>query len=145
MAVTQAIVSGAAGAAALNVVHETARQFIPNAPRVEVIGMRGIARPLRAMGEEPPPRDQLYYLALAGDLFSNSAYYSLVAVGKRQSVWRRGLILGLLAGIGAAFLPPVLGLGKQPNERYPFTHLLTIAWYTLGGIVAAAVYDRIGD
>ncbi len=38
--------SGLAGALALTAVHETARQVIPHAPRMDVIGRRGIDRPL---------------------------------------------------------------------------------------------------
>lgn len=141
----RALVSGLAGAAVLNVAHETARQFIPHAPRVEVIGMRAIARPMRALGKEPPPHDQLYWLTLAGDLVSNGVYYSAVGLGEPEGATRRGLLLGLVAGLGGAFLPPYLGLGTQPGEQFPQTHLMTTAWYTLGGVVAGAVYERIGE
>ena len=145
MGLAQAFVSGVAGAVALNVLHETARQFIPGAPRVEVIGMRAIARPMEAAGGEPPARDQLYYLALAGDIVSNGIYYGMVGIGKPGRVWTRGSLLGLAGGVGAAFLPQVLGLGKRPGERFPATHLMTVEWYMIGGLVAAAVYERLGD
>ena len=39
-----AIGAGLAGAVALTLVHETARRVIPHAPRVDVIGVRAIAR-----------------------------------------------------------------------------------------------------
>ena len=136
MAKLKALASGAIGAVALNLLHETARQLIPHAPRMEVIGMRALARSMRAAGEEPPPRDALYYLTLLGDLVSNGLYYSLVGTGK--NVWLRGGLLGLLAGIGGALLPPPLGLGRPPGERVPHTQLMTIAWYLVGGLVAAA-------
>ncbi len=129
--------SGLAGALALTAVHETARQVIPHAPRMDVIGRRGIARPLYAMGVEPPHGGRLQAAALTGDILSNSLFYSLVALGRERTAVRRGLVLGLLAGLGAALLPPVLGLGRQPGHRGLPTHLMTVAWYTIGGLVAA--------
>ena len=134
------LVSGVAGAVALNVVHETARRVIPRAPRMDVIGRRGIAKTARAFGAEPPHGQRLQTAALAGDLFSNSLYYSLIGLGRERSrdTWRRGLLLGLAAGIGAVFLPPVMGLGGQPGRRGVLTHLLTVTWYTIGGLTAAA-------
>jgi len=143
--VLHALASGVAGAAALTAVHETARRTIPRAPRMDIIGRRGIARSMRAVGVEPPKGQALQTTALVGDLVSNSLFYSLIGLGSRRPgpTWRRGLLLGLAAGIGAAVLPPLLGLGRQPGRRGPFTHLLTITWYTLGGVVAAATHQSI--
>jgi len=141
-----AIGGGIAGAMALTLVHETARRVIPHAPRVDVIGVRAIARPLRAAGYQPPRYRTLHNAALAGEIVSNSAYYSLIGAGAGEAshVWRRGAILGLLAGVGAALLPPLMGLGQQPHRRTPFTQMLTVAWYFLGGLAAAGAYQALG-
>jgi hypothetical protein len=40
--ITQSLLSGFAGAVALNVLHETVRQVYPKAPRVDVLGKRAI-------------------------------------------------------------------------------------------------------
>jgi hypothetical protein len=138
-----AVGSGLAGAVALTLVHETARRVIPHAPRVDVIGVRAISRPMRAAGYEPPHYNRLHRMALAGEMVSNSAYYSLIGAGDREHVWRRGTILGLAAGLGAALLPPVLGLGQQPHRKTPFTQILTVAWYLIGGLAAALAYDAL--
>lgn len=134
------IASGLSGAAALTAVHESARRVIPHAPRVDVIGKRGIARPMKAAGYRPPSQKNLYWLALLGEVASNSLFYSLVAAGPggRRHAWRRGIILGTAAGLGAAFLPPVLGLGNQPHRKAPWTQLMTVGWYLIGGLAAAA-------
>ena len=141
------LASGVAGAVALNVVHETARRVIPRAPRMDVIGRRGVAKTAYALGAEPPHGNRLQAAALAGDLVSNSLYYSLVALGsdRARPTWRRGLLLGLAAGLGAVFLPPVMGLGRQPGCRGPFTHLLTVAWYTIGGLATAGVLQALPE
>jgi hypothetical protein len=136
----KALAGGVAGALALTTVHETARRVIPHAPRMDVIGRRAIAKPMVALGATPPAGARLQGAALAGEIVSNSLFYSLVGMGspRRQDVWRRGLVLGLLAGLGAVVLPPVMRLGRQPGHRGLFTHLLTVLWYTVGGLTAAA-------
>src|SRR5687768_17109686 len=121
----QALGSGLAGAVALTLVHETARGVLPHAPRGDVIATRAIARPMRAMGYQPPHYNRLHNAALAGDVVSNGAYYSLVGVGNREYVWHRGALLGLLGGLGAALLPPVIGLGNPPHRKTPYTQILT--------------------
>jgi hypothetical protein len=73
----------------------------------------------------------LHRAALAGDLLANSAYYSLA------TTWTRGAVLGLAAGIGALVLPQRMGLGDPPHSELLSNKLMTVAWYTLGGLAAA--------
>lgn len=134
---TTALLSGAVGATALTAIHQTARMLTEDAPRMDLLGMRALARALRSAGETPPPRDTLYGLTLAGDLASNTLYYSLVGVGKEGGEWKRGTLLGVAAGVGAVVLPPLLGLGSAPSSRTPATAAMTVAWYTLGGLATA--------
>ena len=134
----KALAGGLAGAAALTLIHETARKTVPHAPRVDVIGERAIAGPIRAAGYLPPPRRRLYWWTLAGEVVSNSLYYSLVGVGRDRHAFQRGAVLWLLAGLGAVFLPPVMGLGRQPGRKSPWTEVMTVAWYLAGGLAAAA-------
>jgi hypothetical protein len=138
MKLREAVLSGAAGAVFLTGLHETARQIMPHAPRVDVLGMRAIAKSLRAVDQTPPQSDQLYWLAMVGDLVSNSLYYSVVGWGASSGIWRRGILLGAAAGLGAVFLPRPMGLGRQPDQQTPATQIMTFMWYFLGGIVAAA-------
>lgn len=96
----KALGSGLAGACALTLVHQTARKLTDKAPRADVLGMRAIAKAIRKTGRQSPPDDQLYPMALAGDLVSNSLYYSLVGTGGGPGTWLRGAALGLGAGLG---------------------------------------------
>lgn len=138
----QALAGGAVGALTVTVVNEVARRLVPHAPRLEVIGMRALARSIRGLEQEPPEGERLFSWALAGDLAANTVYYSLVGAGDATNAWRRGTLLGLAAGLGAVVLPRPLGLGRQPGARFPITPLLTVAWYLLGGLAAAAVRRR---
>ena len=139
------LISGAIGAASLNLIHESARRIIPHAPRVDVLGMRALAMSMRAADQTPPPRDQLYWLTLIGDLISNSLYYSLVGVGKREHIWRRGVLLGAAAGLGSVILPRPMGLGRQPNKSTPATQIMTFLWYFIGGLAASAVAQAFAE
>ena len=133
-----ALLSGIAGAAALTAVHQAAQILTDSAPRMDVVGMRAIARGKHAAETASggstipePTNPALYNMALAGDLVFNSAYYSFA------TTWTRGAALGLLAGIGALVLPKKMGLGDPPKSELLSNQLMTVAWYTIGGLAAA--------
>lgn len=140
MRIMQALVAGLAGSSALTLVHESARRWLPQAPRADILGVRALEKGIFIAGEQPPTGDKLQHLALGTDIVANAGYYALVAAVGRRATWAAGLGLGLLGGIGATTLPGPLGLGKEPTERTAATRLMTVAWYTIGGMVAALVY-----
>jgi hypothetical protein len=135
----RALAGGIAGALVLTGLHESARGLLKHPPRMDVIGERALSRSLKALGRRAPRGRRLYRATLAGELLSNSLYYSIVGVASPSRVLRTGLMIGLIAGIGAVLLPPRIGLGHPPGEKPPVTPLLTIAWYTAGGLASAAV------
>ena len=137
--VRSSLLAGAAGATALTVVHQVARLMTSSAPRMDVIGMRALRKVHRFFGRESA--GTLHIQALAGDLIANSAYYSLVGAGNRRGIWSRGLGLGALAGLGAVTLPRRVGLGDPPHGQRRETQFMTVTWYVIGGLVAAAVLD----
>ncbi|GGG46052.1 hypothetical protein [Hymenobacter glacieicola] len=132
----QAVGSGLAGALVLNIVHESVRQLRPvDAPRMDILGERGLRKLLCKANAPQPDENTAYGLTLLGDIASNGLYYSLVGTGR--GVWWRGVALGLAAGVGGVVLPGPLGLGDGPSNRTPQTKAMTVAWYLLGGLVAA--------
>jgi hypothetical protein len=136
----RAAAAGAAGAAALTGVHQLALGLTDAAPRMDVLGMRALRRSMRTAGLQPPSGRSLYNWTLASDLVSNGAYYALVA-GPRP--WLRGAVLGLAAGVGALLLPQRIGLGHPPKSEYVTNQAMTITWYLIGGLVAAATAARL--
>ena len=132
-ALSHALISGAAGAVALTAIHQTARALTDSAPRMDLVGMRALVRAFTATGHEAPrDTDRLYAATLAGDLIGNSAYYSLA------TSYSRGVALGLLAGVGALILPERMGLGTPPKSERLSNQVMTVAWYLIGGLAAAA-------
>ena len=133
---------GFAGAVSLTLVHQGARAVLRHPPRMDVLGMRALKKGARMLGLRPAHGRELYWQSLAGDLVSNTLYYALVAMGRPRHIYLRGLLLGALAGLGAVVLPPYLGLGKGPSRAKRSTSVLTVAWYTLGGLGAAHAARR---
>ena len=127
------LIAGAAGALTLTAVHQAARAVTDAAPRMDVVGMRALARGAHAAGGTAPATHAgLYSATLAGDLLANSAYYSLA------TTYARGTVLGLAAGIGALVLPEKMGLGVPPKSELLSNQVMTVAWYLIGGLAAAA-------
>jgi hypothetical protein len=145
MSITNAAVSGLAGAAALTLIHESARHTLEDAPRMEILGMRAIAYPLMAADKDVPDREVLFATTLAGDIVSNAAYYSLVGLARPENAVMTGALLGLAAGIGGVVLPGPMGLGTEPSARTPQTMAMTVAWYTLGGLAAGFTYSLLSN
>jgi predicted flap endonuclease-1-like 5' DNA nuclease len=140
----RSLLSGAAGAGTLTLLHELTRRLLPEAPRMDILGMRAIARLLRAVGLRPPEREELYNTAFAGDLLTNTLYYSLVGLDAPGNRWLRGTVLGLTAGLGAVMLPGPLNLGRTPSSRTRATSAMTVGLYLAGGL-AAAVAEALAE
>ncbi|MEO3407370.1 hypothetical protein AAFN85_25855 [Mucilaginibacter sp. CAU 1740] len=133
---TNSLIGGIAGAIALNILHQTVKQFVHEAPRVDLIGEEGIARGMERAGFKPLTGDALFSVTLVTDLISNSAYYMMIGMGKKKYLLYHGAAHGLCAGIGALTLIRPMGLSDAPVARTNATRLMTVAWYTFGGIIA---------
>ena len=136
-------IGGLAGAITLNLLHETVRRVDKDAPRIDLIGEEGLNKTIEAAGGDPLTGNSLYAATLAGDLLSNSAYYSLIGSGKDKHLITRGAIVGLTAGIGALKLTKSMGLSDAPVTRTSKTKLMTVGYYLAGGLVTACVIKAL--
>jgi hypothetical protein len=137
--VREAALSGVAGAVAVTTVHQAARLLTADAPRMDVVGRRALTRGAHIVDWPVPSGPALQTAALAGDLVCNSAYYSLA------TSWTRGVVLGLAAGVGALVLPQRMGLGDPPKSERLSNKVMTVAWYLVGGLAAAATATRLAS
>lgn len=131
------------GAGAVTILNQLGKRFLPHAPRLDVLGMRLFAKLFKRANVAPPKGKALLGLSLIGEMISNSAFYGLVGMGNPKNAWVRGGLLGLAAGVGAAALPETMDLGKCPTARRKSTVVATIAWYVLGGLLAALAYRKM--
>lgn len=136
----RAVLAGGAGAAALTTLHEGARKLTPGAPRMDIVGMRGIAQLLTRWDLRIPSNRALHRLALAGDVLANAAFYAAVGVGRSSRAPLRGAVLGALAGVGALVIPRRIGLGDPPHSTEQANRVMTVGWYLVGGLVAGLVH-----
>ncbi|MDQ6814355.1 MAG: hypothetical protein M3040_11500 [Bacteroidota bacterium] len=137
MKLSSAIGGGFAGAAALTLLHESVRRSNKDAPRMDKIGMEAISKSLKAIDVSVPEEDNLFKITMAGDIISNSLFYSLAAIGSEKKIIVRGALLGLAAGLGAVYLPKPLGLDESPSNRTAETKLMTVGYYFIGGVIAS--------
>lgn len=133
----RSLASGAIGATALTAVHELGRARLPYAPRMDVLGMRALRR-MPLFEHERPRSSRLRRWALVGDLLANSLYYASIPAATRRATWVRGAALGVAAGVGALALPTRLGLGEAPDAHRRANQAMTVAWYLVGAMAAAA-------
>src|SRR5690349_3189511 len=134
-----ALGGGLAGAFAVTLIHETVKRVVPEAPRMDLLGMNAIQKGLNKAGIKKPSDDRLFTWALVGDLVSNSLYYSMAGFGRDKNVWLRSSLLGLAAGIGAVTLPGPMGLEERHSNKSLSTQLITVGLYVAGAVATAAV------
>lgn len=143
MKILKAILAGFAGATALNVLHETVRRLDSDAPRVDRVGEEALTRSMNSLNLEAPTGNNLYAATLAGDIISNGIYYSAIGMAGSKNIYLKGAVAGLTAGLGAIKLPDKIGLNDKPVTKTKKTKILTVAWYLIGGLVTAAVFDQL--
>ena len=136
-------IGGLAGACALTLLNESIKKLDKDAPRMDLLGMNAVARLMKGNNILTQTAGKLFPVALAGDLVSNSLYYSMADTGDRRKTLVRGALLGLGAGLGAVVLPKTLGLNDEATTRTLKTKVLTVSWYVIGGLVAAAAINLL--
>lgn len=145
MKVSAGLAGGLAGTLTVASMHEALRRITPDAPRMDILDMDLIRKGLQSIHKEVPKEDQLQRLAVGGELFCDTAYYGLTAIGRKKGTWLRGALLGLIAGVTAVVLPKPLGLPTEPSNKTLGTQLMTVGLYLMGGLVAAAVTQLVDN
>ncbi|REA59672.1 hypothetical protein DSL64_16830 [Dyadobacter luteus] len=137
MDLSKNLLGGLFGAVVLNLVHEAARRIWVDAPQIQEVGEEAVVKTALATGITPPTGNALYGTTLFADLAGNASYFSVIGTGDPKGIWARGAAYGIAAGVGALGLTKPLGLDDRPINRNVRTQILTVAWYTIGGIAAA--------
>lgn len=134
---------GLAGACTLTLLNESVKKLDKDAPRMDLLGMNAVARLMKGNNILTQTAGKLFPIALVGDLVSNSLYYSMADTGDKKNTLVRGALLGLGAGLGAVVLPKTLGLNDDATTRTLKTKVLTVTWYVIGGLAAAAAINLL--
>jgi len=139
MKASAALAGGLAGTLTVASIHEALRRVTHDAPRIDILNIALIQKALKSLDKEVPEEDELQRWAVGGELFCDTAYYSVAAMGGKKGVWLRGALLGLVAGVTAVVLPKPLGLPTEPSNKTRGTQLMTVGLYLAAGLVAAAI------
>ena len=131
-----ALLAGLGGAIALNVIHEVVRKNFSNVPEVNEVGEEAVDK-IAKKTDINLDEKELYATTLAGDVISNALYYAGTATNNLSA------LSGVLAGVGAVELPKYLGLDDKPVKATPQKQILTVAFYTLGGLATSIIYNKL--
>jgi hypothetical protein len=145
MKVSAGLAGGLAGTLTVASIHEALKRVTPDAPRMDVLDMELIRKGLKSINKEVPGEDELQRWAVGGELFCDTAYYGLVAMGGKKGVWLRGALLGLIAGVTAVVLPKPLGLSEEASNKTLGTQIMTVGLYLMGGLAASAITQLVDD
>jgi hypothetical protein len=145
MKVSAGLAGGLAGTLTVASIHEALKRVTPDAPRMDVLDMELIRKGLKSFNKEVPGEDELQRWAVGGELFCDTAYYGLVAMGGKKGVWLRGALLGLIAGVTAVVLPKPLGLSEEASNKTLGTQIMTVGLYLMGGLAASAITQLVDD
>jgi hypothetical protein len=139
-------IGGLAGALVLTALNESIKRIDKDAPRLDLLGMNAVAKLIKGGGSKKLIKgEKLEPVSLAGDLMANSLYYGMADAGKDEQTYVRGTLLGLGAGLGALTLAKPLGLDETAPYAPLKTKALTVAYYVIGGLVAATVINLLSN
>jgi hypothetical protein len=134
-------IGGLAGAATLTVLNETVKKFDKDAPRLDLLGMNAVAKLMKGP-KGVPLAEKVKPVSLAGDMISNALYYGMANAGSKGNTYLKGAFLGLSAGLGAIAMAKPLN-AEQSTNKTSKTQAMTVAYYIIGGLVAAAVINLL--
>lgn len=136
------IAAGLIGSVALNILHESVRKNVNNAPEINLLGAEAVNKTLSQYGRPIQDPDDLHKVTLELDLIANAAYYSAIGSSGKY-IWPKAIAMGLSAGIGALKLPKPLGLDPSPVTETTQKQVLTVGYYLFGALVTALALKTI--
>ena len=135
----KSLIAGFAGAAALNILHETVRKFDPKAPRMDLVGEEAVKKSAHALNVDAPAGKNLYGITLAGDVLTNASYFAAIGMGGRKFMLLRAIGAGVSAGIAAVKAPKPMGLNEEHVASTEKREIMTVAYYVFGALITAGV------
>lgn len=139
----KSLIAGFAGAAALNILHETMRKLDNEAPRLDLIGEQAVKKSAEALNINPPTGNKLYGVTMAGDILTNATYFAAIGMGGKKYMLLRAIGAGVSAGFTALKAPKPLGLNENHVSNTEKRKVLTVTYYVFGALVTAGVLGFI--
>ena len=138
MKVMSSMAGGLAGALSVTAMQELLKRVDPSAPRRDLLVKQAGFKIADKLGNGSTHANTVTGMSIAGDIISNTLYFSLTAAAGKKAL-PIGSLLGLSMGAGAISLPSKLGLNSYFTGGTRKRKLMTMGMYLIGGLVAAAV------
>jgi hypothetical protein len=138
MKVISSMAGGLAGALSVTMMQEILKRVDPSAPRLDLLRKQAAFKIADKMGNGTSHARTVNGMGLAGDIISNTLYFSLTAAAGKRAV-PVGSLLGIGMGAGAITLPSKLGLNSYFSGGTRKRKWMTIGMYLVGGLIAASV------
>lgn len=129
---------GLAGALSVRLIQEILKRVDPTAPRLDLLRKQATFKIADKINNGSTTAATLNRYSAAGDIISNTLYFSLTAAAGKKAI-PVGSLLGLGMGAGAISLPAKLGLNSYFTGGTRKRKLMTMGMYLIGGLVAASV------
>lgn len=138
MKVISSVAGGLAGALSIRLMQEALRRIDPTAPRLDLLRKQAAFKIADKINGKPVDAGKLNVFCVAGDIVSNTLYFSLTAAAGKKAM-PVGSLLGLGMGAGALTLPAKLGLNSYFVSGTRKRKIMTMGMYLIGGLIAASV------
>ena len=142
MKLAHALEGGIAGATTLGLLEKALQDNTTKAPDLKLLAKPGIIKKLQKKAKKKG--NTKVFIQLAKELLAAGAYYGVARLGKRKNIMTRGGLLGALTGICMAYLAVKDKPDEDSSQEEKLKEqLITIALYTMGGLLAAAAIKKI--
>lgn len=144
MSKVAALIGGIAGALVIKGIHELVKKIDSDVPHFESMDLDTPQKNNFLSGDSDTP-PKFFSGGITGDIFNNAIHSSISGLSDHSTDVKTGL-LGVASGIGAIYIPEVLGLNKEHHGASEKKHEALRAIYGLAGVfIAGKVIEWVNE
>jgi hypothetical protein len=130
-----ALAGGIAGALIIKGIHELVKKLDQDVPHFDHFDLNATQKNNFFGGEGESAK--LFSGGLTGDLLNNAIHNSVTGLSDKDADLKSG-ILGIASGLGAVYLPEMLGINKEHKGHSDKKHHVLASIYNLAGVFIAS-------
>ncbi|HEX8333593.1 MAG TPA: hypothetical protein VF622_13315 [Segetibacter sp.] len=130
-----ALAGGIAGALVIKGIHELVKKLDKDVPHFDNLDLTATQKNNFFGGEGDSAK--FFSGGLTGDLLNNAIHSSVTGLSDKDADLKSG-ILGIASGLGAVYLPEVLGINKEHKGHSDKKHHVLSSIYNLAGVFIAS-------
>lgn len=139
-----ALAGGLLGALVIKGIHELVKKIDKDVPHFDFFDMEA-SKKNNFVGGESGTINKLFSGGITGEMFNNAIHNSISGLSDKATDVKSG-IMGVASGLGAVYLPEVLGLNKEHKGHSEQKHQVLATIYSLAGVfIATKVVEWFKD